>query len=175
MAMFPIATATVTSSGPYAATFYNIPQTFTHLQVRAFFRGTAASQTVPLLIQFNDDISNPNYAYHDLKGDGGVTSAANTNATFSNTGYGPGSSATSNVWGNSIIDILDYTSTAKNKTVKAITGYDANGSGYVGVYSGLWKPTTPVAINSILLYLGNAAVGTRVDLYGITTSQTTGA
>jgi hypothetical protein len=42
---------------------------------------------------------------------------------------------------------LDYTNTNKNKTARSLWGYDANGSGYVGLYSGLWRNTS--AINRI--------------------------
>lgn len=176
MSMHPIASAVVSSSGPYIATFNDIPQTYTHLQLRIFSRGTAAAQQVPVLIQFNGDISNSTYSYHDLKGEGATTSnASSPSATFMNAGYVPGANATANTWGTSIIDIYDYKSTVKNKTMKAFTGYDANGSGYVGIYGGSWFPSTITAINSIYAYLGNAAVGSRIDLYGIAISNTTGA
>jgi len=65
-----------------------------------------------------------------------------------------------------VTDILDYASTNKNKTVRTLGGFDANGSGYVNLTSNLWSNTA--AINTITIN----AVGTfnqysQFSLYGI--------
>jgi hypothetical protein len=69
-----------------------------------------------------------------------------------------------------IIDIQDYVSTTKNKTVRSITGNNSNNvnTGYVSLASGLYRATT--AITSISLIDASAiAFGTSSTfaLYGI--------
>jgi hypothetical protein len=48
------------------------------------------------------------------------------------------------------MDILDYTSTNKNKTVRSLGGFDRNGGGIITLSSSLWFKT-PEAITSIRL------------------------
>jgi hypothetical protein len=66
-----------------------------------------------------------------------------------------------------IIDIHDYASTTKNKTVRTFSGVDMNGSGLVYLTSGLWLNTA--AVNSVLLKPdgGDFDTGSSVALYGI--------
>jgi predicted patatin/cPLA2 family phospholipase len=72
-----------------------------------------------------------------------------------------------NIFGAGVIDILDYANTNKYKTVRALSGHDNNGSGYVNFESGLWMSTS--AITSIKLFTaGNVyAQYTQFALYGI--------
>jgi hypothetical protein len=68
----------------------------------------------------------------------------------------------------------NITNTSKNKVSRSLGGFDTNGAGRVVLYSGLYLST--VAINQIQIATdGNLVAGTRCDLYGITTSQVTGA
>jgi hypothetical protein len=177
MSMYPIATNIVTSASTYSCAFTSIPQNFTHLQLRVFSRGTQATATNYQLLQFNSDSANYNYRGHWLIGDGSSASSSgdSSTSTYITLNYAPGNTSTANVYGSYIIDILDYTSTVKNKTVRSIGGYDANGSGSVSLYSGFWFISPIAAINTLSLFMSNAAVGTRVDLYGVSTSNATGA
>jgi len=175
MSMYPIATTTVGSGGSTGVTFSSIPQNFTHLQIRYSVRGTNSGTNDFTYVQLNGDGGN-NYARHHMQGDGSSA------ISFGQTGSGigaiwaaqvPFASTTSNVFGSGIIDILDYTNTNKNKTVRSIGGFDANGSGYANLSSGVWMNTS--AITSILVSYPNYAQYTTVSLYGITTSSVTGA
>lgn len=169
--------ASASGNGSAQINLANIPQTFTHLQIRVFTRSSRVNQNDFLFIRFNGD-GGSNYAAHELNGDGSAvaslsyTSAARTYVTGP---YMPAASATANTYGVAIIDILDYTNTNKNKIVRAIGGYDANGSGIISIHSGVWLSTA--AINGINMGTANNAdiSGTRYDLYGITTSAVTGA
>jgi hypothetical protein len=58
--------------------------------------------------------------------------------------------AAANIFAGMVIDILDYTSTSKNKTVRSLGGYDRNGAGEISLSSGLWY-ASPAAITSIEL------------------------
>lgn len=170
MSMFPIASATGTGAAG-SFNFTNIPQTYTHLQLRLTVRNYT---TVPTLYHyFNGDFAGTNYAQHLLAGDGASPfTSYNTSIPYFVMDSMPKSNDTASVNGSVIIDVLDYTSTSKYKTVKVTFGYDLNGSGRVGIWSGVWMSTA--AINSWILTPG-FSTASRADLYGITSSGITGA
>lgn len=178
MAMKFIASQTVSTNGS-TVTFSSIPQHFTHLQIRVFGRGMATfSDGLSMYLQFNDDTTANNYQNHGLYGNGSGTYSGNYLNTGSVTAQQifPDASATANYFGFALIDILDYTSTVKNKTTKIVGGYDKNGGGRAMIYSSLWMPSTPVAINKILVSTDNGYLsGSRIDLYGIYSANATGA
>ena len=175
MSMYPIASTTLSSAG--SITFSSIPQTFTHLQLRLSNAFASANTVFLIAVEPNGD-GGANYAYHRLSGNGSATNSnAGSSTTISLMIYGGTSKAVSTTTSPSIgiMDILDYTNTNKYKTTRSIYGQDSNGSGEVGLASGLWMNTA--AITSLVIYgYGNTlATGTRVDLYGISTSSATGA
>lgn len=144
-----IATVTL-SSAQTTVSFTSIPSTYSHLQIRSSWRGNRATYPVSgTNMRFNSD-SSANYAWHELNGSGAsATTGASYSATELNVGQ-PGTSVTH--FAASVIDILDYANTNKNKTTRTITGLDLNGTiaGYPGAIllaSGLWINTN--AITSI--------------------------
>ena len=166
-AMIPIATATGTGSSG-TITFSSIPDTYQHLQLRIRARSSRAAASDFIIVQLNSDTGS-NYAHHQLEGDGATASAsgvATTERIF--IGRAPGTSVTdTNITGVSIVDIYDYVSTTKNKTTRALYGYDANGSGYTTLGSGLWQNTSAISSISVKLNIGNFLTSTTVALYGI--------
>jgi hypothetical protein len=157
-----IATVNVGSGGAANVQFTSIPSTYKHLQVRAI---AYASSGGNIQGQFNSD-TGTNYVRHYMYGDGAsAVGGADTSINYVNFGYVPSSS---NYFSAAVTDILDYTSTSKNKTIRTFTGYDANGSGLVVVYSGLWF-ATPTAITSINLtpQSGTFSQYSSFALYGI--------
>jgi hypothetical protein len=172
--MFPIASYTVTANNQ-TFNFTNIPQTFTHLQLRATLRESVSAATQTTLYHYvNSDFSGTNYAIHTLSGNGSsVSSTGPINQPYwYMENCQPGTTGLSNVFNSLIIDVLDYTNTNKNKTLRSIYGNDQNGSGFVYLWSGLWRSTS--AINQWTFTPG-FAIGSRIDLYGISTSTATGA
>jgi len=172
--MYPIASITAPNSTTYGQVeFANIPQNFTHLQLRVFARSTASgTSTIGNGMIFNG-LANPNtYNSHSLNGDGSsaTSSAAGYYNILQYSPYLPASGANSNVFGVQIWDILDYTNTNKNKTVRCIGGFDNNGSGNVALTSGLWLNTS--AITDIILNVSGTyfAQYSTFQLYGITTA-----
>lgn len=167
MTMTFIASYTAPAGGSGSAVFFNnIPQTFTHLQFRVFGRSQNASSIA--------SIYQPGNAFHQLRGDGanatsvGFTSQVNTVAPL------VANSSTANAFQSIIIDILDYTNTNKNKTIRMLGGYDANGSGIVYLVSGLITSTS--AITSWFFDTESFfAQNSRIDLYGIGIAEQTGA
>ena len=64
------------------------------------------------------------------------------------------------------MDILDYSNTNKNKTLRQLAGTDNNGNGVVGLSSGLWQSTAAVASIDITA-IGSFSQYTSFALYGI--------
>lgn len=165
--------ATVTASViSTSLTFSSIPSTYKHLEIRGIARDTIVSTTpVGVKMQFNGD-TGANYARHNIRGDG-ANVLAQGNTGFDNIAMSSGSmDATTNsaIYGASIISIIDYASTTKNKTVRSFNGSDANNASanyQVVLNSGLWLSTA--AISSITMLPGQVsfAAGTTFALYGI--------
>jgi hypothetical protein len=160
---FSIATVSVGSGGVADVTFNNIPQTYTHLQIRCLLKYAVSGDT--LFVQINDETSN--YTFHRLSGNGSSASSA---ASTPRSQWIAGSdipSATS-TFGVSIIDILDYTNTNKNKTIKVLCGHETNSAGVIELKSGTKFDYTN-AITKIKLYptAGNFSEYSHIALYGI--------
>jgi hypothetical protein len=133
-----IATVTVGSGGTATATFTSIPQTYKHLQIRCIGRTNRAATSDAAKIRFNSD-SGSNYAYHAMYGyRSGYGSSGATPITEMYQDRFAGNSALANVFGSAVIDILDYTSTSKLKTLRGTGGYDDNTNGEIHTVSGLW-------------------------------------
>lgn len=170
--MEPIATTLVGSGGVNQVTFNDIPQTYKHLQLRIMARSTIADTNDFVIIKFNGD-SGANYTYHYLRGDGTSASAQGsgygTSDYLRSAGFISGANATSQVFGASVVDILDYANTSKLKTIRTLTGKDANSNnsdGRIYLWSLLWGSTD--AITSInLTTQANIAQYSRFSLYGI--------
>ena len=177
MSMFPIA-STISTGSTALFSFTNIPQTFTHLQVRVFGR-TTYTGSENLFMRFNS--TTYSFAGHHLNGNGSTANSSGyTGVSYMDLNSVPNSAQSSSIFGNYVIDILDYANTNKNKTIRCIGGWDGNGSGIVELTSGL-LPTTS-ALTEITQLGGTAAggsnvwaAGSRADLYGISTSGVTGA
>jgi hypothetical protein len=160
-----IATQTVGAGGTSSITFSSIPSTYKHLQVRGMFRPTSSTWIVGY---FNGDgLSTNKYSQHDLRGDGSSASAeATTNA---NSAYFIlGLPTVANTFAVGVTDILDYQNTNKYKTLRSLSGCDANGSGNIDLTSSSWRDTS--GISQIELKLNNNGTipqYSQFALYGI--------
>ena len=104
-----IATVTVGSGGQASASFTSIPSEYKHLQIRILGRSNRADSNDQIGIQFNSDTGN-NYGSHGLWGDGGGSATAallNYPAGAITLPWIAADSNGSNVFGSSVIDILD--------------------------------------------------------------------
>ena len=147
-----LATYTVPSGGVSSVTFAGLPTggQYSHLQIRILGRAASGSFTGGSTgIRLNGDTGS-NYAAHYLLGDGSSASAYGWTNEAHMYGYTfAGGTATSGVFAGLIIDILDYSSNSKNKTLRTLSGVDNNGNGEVRFSSGLWRNTS--AVNSITI------------------------
>lgn len=159
-----IATINFASDGA-AFDFTSIPQTYQHLELRFMTQSTLGSTLDNLAVYANNDTSSV-YSTHSLYGNGSSVSvyAGSSQARI----YLPSivSAASSGQFTVGIMQILDYTSTSKYKTTRTLSGFDANGSGTVGLSSGSFQST-----GAITRFSGgtsaNIKAGSTFALYGI--------
>lgn len=162
-----ITSATVSGSSTYEVIFNSVPQNYKHLQLRAIVSASAGSGFSNLALEFNST-GGTSYNRHMLTADGSaVTSAYTGGVQESVVGLNVGNN--SSIFGAYVVDILDYTSTIKNTTVKSQFGtYNASGNKSIGLWSSLFTNTS--AITRILCHQQDGApyqANTRFSLYGI--------
>jgi hypothetical protein len=158
-----IASATGTGSSG-TINFNSIPGTYKHLQLRFLGNTTSSGDTVA--IRLNVDTGS-NYVHHSLAGNGTTVSATGNTGISAATIFVKryGTVATYPTAG--ILDILDYTSTSKYKTLRSMSGADANGSGNFDLTSGLWLSTSAITDIRIVAGSSNFTSDSSFALYGI--------
>lgn len=168
MSMIWISGQTIATNGT-GAQFFSVPQDFAHLQLRVSVRSSSSATSSSMYVAGGP-------TSHYFQGDGSsATSTPQTGLPYQFFAAAfPGATSTANCYSSYVIDLLDYASTTKNKTWRVMGGYDLNGSGRVTFASGLW--VNLAAVTSFFIDTeGGFAAGSRFDLYGVTTSQVTGA
>jgi hypothetical protein len=157
--MEPIAT-TLLGSSSASVTFSNIPNTYKHLQIRGIV--VPATGTASMTVQYNGDATTTNYYYHRLQGTGAAAGAGAGNLfrLLDTTGTG-------SYFCSFVVDILDYANGNKFKTTRALSGYDANGSGEIDLTSNLWSNTAPITSIKLSSDSANFNTNSRFSLYGI--------
>jgi hypothetical protein len=167
--------STTLSSTTSSITIGGIPNTYEHLQLRIYARSTlAGTSSDNIAFRINGDTGS-NYSTHNLYGTGaGAFSAAFAGLSY---GYLPSVISSSgnlaNTFAGVIVDLLDYASSTKNKTIRALGGFDENANSGGSVYdnriqlsSAFWNSTAP--LNSIVFGTSASfASGTTFALYGI--------
>jgi len=158
-----IATVTVGSGGSSSISFSSIPSTYQHLQVRAL-TSNASYATSSAALYLNSDTTAANYRNHYLFGSGSSAGSGTDGNSAGNGVMGQAMSTGPAAW---VIDLLDYKDTNKNKTIRLLNGYDANGSGYLWYGSNLWMNTAAVNTFTITAGVGSFAQYSSFALYGI--------
>lgn len=155
--------ATTTVSGGTTFTFSSIPSTFTHLQLR--FNLIMGSGADGIFVRFNSDTGS-NYTRHGLYGTGSTAGASGATSQSSIYAYGTFNGVIQTYPNVGIVDVLDYASTTKNKTLRAFSGAEQNAAGgNVNINSGIWMSTS--AINSITFFSTSTFNSGTIALYGI--------
>ena len=160
-----IATTTLSTSTA-SVTFSSIPATYTHLQIRGIVKTNAGSDTQNYM-RFNGDTGS-NYSTHYLYGYGEDPVGAGAGASTSFMSAAAVTSDGANVFSAFVMDVVDYADTNKYKTLRALSGNDTNGAGYVWFSSGNWRNTA--AVTSITIYnngSNNFLQYSSFALYGI--------
>lgn len=160
----------VTSTGSSSAiTFSSIPSTYSSLQIR--FMSQPASSGGAIKMQLNG-ITTSTYWYHYLIGVG-TAAAAGSSGTATDgmfvmdNLYAP----VANIFGVGIVNIHDYASTTKLKTIRSFSGTDDNttsNGNEVQLWSGKNGATTAVSSITFANTSGqNFASGSTFALYGM--------
>jgi len=155
--------ATTALGSDAASVTFSSLGSYQHLQLRAIVKGAAGNITTAL--RFNS-VSTTSYVGHVLRGNGSSASAgASTGRT--NIPLHDDHSNTTNLAA-FVCDILDYGSTSKTTTVRTFFGFDNNGSGQVGLWSGFYNSTDAVtSLTLIDANGGNLKSGSEFALYGV--------
>ena len=125
-----IATVTVGSGGASNVEFTNIPQTFSHLQIRAISQTNRSSYTIEGIYMQVNGVTSANYSRHELvssEGYNDTVSAQGGGSDYYSSILSTISGVKANFFGAAIVDILDYSNTNKYKTIRHISGADSNG------------------------------------------------
>jgi hypothetical protein len=157
------ASVTFSSLGDYASAGYQ------HLQLRITTRNSVASTDVDGVgLRFNGDTAS-NYNWHQLVGSGSSVSSFYQATNHIRAGLAIRDGNTANVFGTSVIDLLDPFSSSKYTTARVLSGLTGAGT-YIGLYSGLWRNTA--SLTSVNLYPtdGSWVTGCRFSLYGLKAS-----
>lgn len=146
---------------------------YKHIQIRAVlqqqidFGGTYGGN---IQLRMNGDTGN-NYAFHYLRGDGSnVASAAESSVGRILINRLPYANPRNDKYGSLVVDVLDFASTTKNKTIRSLSGvpFAGDDASWVTLTSGLWNSTA--LMTSISLTAGAYSgfyAGSRFSLYGI--------
>ncbi len=170
-ASYELISTQVLANNAASVTFSNLgtlAANYKHLQLRMSVR-SAGTSNARILMQFNSDTGS-NYASHFLYGTGsGAGSDANTSQSGSVNYFVPAANATASVFGSAIYDILEFSNTSKNKTVRVLSGSGPSLSTIypIALHGFLWMNTN--AITSILCSGDgqNIVADSRFSLYGI--------
>lgn len=159
---YELISTTILSAFSTSVTLSSIPSGYKHLQVRTTLYNGNSNGLVRMTV--NGDNTAANYRSHRMYGNS--SSVQSTTYTGNPWMYITDLSANASTFAPGIIDILDYGSTAKNKTVRGFSGF-FNASD-VSLYSGLWMSTAAV---TSLTFTDNGGyrfdAGSRFSLYGI--------
>ncbi len=168
-----IATQTISGTGTSTITFNNIPQDFQSLRLHVWGRGTFNNSGGGLSVVIGYNSGTPNFRHH-FQGDGANATQASYTSSNGSVASLPDVNAASTIYGANIIEIMDYASANKNKTLSYFGGFDRNGSGNIVTGSSFVTTSTPITQINITTD-GNWGDGSRIDLYGFATSVTRGA
>jgi len=140
---------------------------YKHLQLRWVGRDTRTSlDSDAIRIQFNSD-TGTNYAFHRLDGNGSsVISSPDSSKTFMDIGRMGTNAASSGIFGSGVTDILDFSSTSKNTTIRTLTGVSVSSTETVQLTSGLYNNTGAITAINLFCDNGDFVTGSRFSLYG---------
>jgi hypothetical protein len=164
--------ATTTLSATTASvTFTGIPAGYKHLQIRAISKNSAGTSGYDYVhANFNTDTS-ASYSLINTYGSGTSVGVVGGQGGLAYARVGIcAQNGTTSIFGVSVIDILDYASSTKHKTVRSLAGNEANGNNTDGViyqYGASWHNTSP--ITSITLAPANLSFValSSFALYGV--------
>jgi hypothetical protein len=147
--------------------FTSIPSTYRHLQIRYSAKNTSTNNAMGIRM---NGITSSSYGRTRLTSTGGATLTTESlgGQTIINLPESVQTTTGTGFVSGGVIEILDYSSTTKNTTVKALTGSIVDGSVRRFVYiSGLLVDTSAVTTLSFIASANSFATLSQFSLYGI--------
>lgn len=166
-----IASQTVGAGGVSSITFSSIPQTYSDLKLIVSARGSYIYAQANAYLTFNGS-SATNYKEHLFYGNGSSVGTVNatTNGYFNWTVMMSGGGATANTFGNSEVNIYNYTD-SKYKHLSADNMTENNGTeGWQGVSASQWAVGNPITSITLTADNGSITQYSSFYLYGIKNS-----
>lgn len=159
-----ISSSTLSTSSA-SVTFSSISSDYEYLQLRCFYSNLSGDAD---LLRFNGDTGS-NYDSHRLTAQGNSPNSQvlASNSAFFFDRYSSDGVNHPNVKNYAVIDIHDYSSTDKYKSVRSRYGHVNSSGGYTGINGGLWKNTNSITSITVLTNGGNFTAGSTFALYGI--------
>ena len=161
-------TTTLTSSAS-SVTFSGLGSysDYAHLQIRAVAHSTNPSSSGFLQCQVNDD-TGANYTRHQLRGSGSsVSSFGNTGNNQAEIGGISADNAQADSFTGFVMDILDFSSTNKNTTIRSLNGFANSANNFIYLMSNLYVSTNAITKIKFMDNSFDLSAGTRFSLYGI--------
>jgi hypothetical protein len=159
----------VLTSTQNSITFSNLgtySSTYKHLQIRMTARKSGGTGTSGVLARFNGN-SSAIYDNHFLVGvNSTVSSSSLLNIAGFNVSNLPSAGTTANVFSASVLDILDFSSSTKNKVIRSLVGnlgFDSR----ISLFSGSWRNQAAITSIELLADDNLLVAGSRFSLYGI--------
>ena len=163
----PIASQTL-GSDVSEVTFSSIPGTFTDLVVVAQTRTSEAATVSGLGLRLNGTTSTGFYSVTRLQGSGSAASSGRDSAsteTQSNGGVAPGNTATSNVFGTTVLHVMSYANANVFKTV--LWQSDDGAQSLLRRSVTLFQSTSAITSLTLRPGAGNLKSGSTVSLFGL--------
>jgi hypothetical protein len=138
--------------------------TYKHLQIRGVAKSSNTARRLSLRLNGN---TGANYSSHFLySNQSSVISGAVTSDTSISLLTMAGSGQDVSIFTPFVTDLLDFSSSTKNKTTRTLNGSPGAGL-FMGLYSGAFYSIEPVTSITILPIDNNLVAGSRFSLYGI--------
>lgn len=146
--------------------FTSIPQNYQDLRLVIYGASSRAATNDQIAGAVNGSGASI-YSDTQLKGDGAsATSSRYTATSYITVGYTPGASST-NIFGATTFDILNYANTSTYKTMITRSAADLNGSGTTTLDISLFQTTSAITSIQFNPLGGGWIIGSRASLYGI--------
>lgn len=164
---YDLISTTLLSSSVASVTFdTSALSAYKHLQIRMTARTSRASTQDDIILRFNS--SSSSYLTHYLEGNGSSLASSSYNFTGVYAASAGAASLSSGEFGPSVVDILDFGSSNKNKTTRSFFGQSKSTSPWIYFTSTGWFSTSAITSIQILsLNSANLVSGSRFSLYGL--------
>lgn len=160
----------LTNNATQTVTFASIPQDFKHLQVRAVIMSNQSGFDTDVLQLRMNGVTTASYSRHRLQGTGSqVNHQGQSGQTFIRLDQIITSKTNNFRPTPLIVDVLDYASSAKNTTIRSLSGSPETYTRIMTMESGAFHSTAAVTSLSFGFELTGSqfVAGSRLSIYGI--------